>query len=144
MTEITNSEGSLALATLMRFYAAETAYVAAGGGDFTGIAETLAPDCVLRVPDTLSYGGVYLGPEGFEAWSKAFSEKWSELAVRDAVYYPSGDRVFVEAQCYATVRETGKRINWPLLQYYIIKDDRIQELRAFYWDTAYVLEALKS
>lgn len=42
-----------AFATLMRFYEAETAYLAPGGGDFGVIAATLDPECVLYQPASL-------------------------------------------------------------------------------------------
>ncbi len=51
------SRSESALATLERFYEAETAYLAPGGGDFSGVAETLDPDCVMYQPASLPYAG---------------------------------------------------------------------------------------
>ena len=51
-----NREDQPALATLRRFYTAESAYLAASGGDFSGIAATLDPDCVIYQPASLPCG----------------------------------------------------------------------------------------
>ena len=60
--------------TLKRFYEAESAYLAPSGGDFSEVAATLDPDCVIFQPTSLPYGGEWRGHGGFEAWMKAFAE----------------------------------------------------------------------
>ena len=45
-----------ALATIRRFYEAESAYLAPDGGDFRVIAATLDLECVLYQPASLPYG----------------------------------------------------------------------------------------
>ncbi len=134
--------GQDALDTLMRFYAAETAYLAPGGGDFSVIAETLHPDCVLYQPASLPYGGEWRGPAGFEAWMRAFGEQWSSLEVHDPQFYPAGDVVLSRSQIHAVARPTGQSIDWPLLQFFRVRNARILELRPFHWDTAAMLPAL--
>jgi len=131
-----------ALATLRRFYEAETAYLAAAGNDFSPIAATLDPDCVIYQPNSLPYGGEWRGHAGFEAWMKAFAEQWSYLEVKDAEFFSVGDVVFSKSHVYATARSTGAHIDWPLLQYFRIRKNRILELRPFYWDTAALVPAL--
>ncbi len=131
-----------ALDTLMRFYAAETAYLAPDGGDFSVIAQTLDPDCVLHQPASLPYGGEWRGPAGFKAWMKAFGAQWSSLEVRDPRFYLSGDVVVSHSHVHAVARATGQAIDWPLLQLFRVRDSRILELRPFHWDTAAMLPAL--
>ncbi|WP_164923810.1 nuclear transport factor 2 family protein [Sinorhizobium fredii] len=132
-----------AFATLKRFYAAETVYLAPGGGDFGPIAETLDPGCVLYQPATLPYGGEWRGPEGFRAWMEAFGRVWSHLEVRDPQFYPSGDEVIVSrSHVHATVRATGQAVDWPLMQFFRVRNNRIVELRPFYWDTAALLAGI--
>lgn len=134
---------SEAFDTLMRFYAAETAYLAPDGGDFSVIAETLDSDCVLFQPASLPYGGEWRGPAGFEAWMKAFSEQWSSLEVLDPQFYPTDDVVVSHSHIRAVARATGTAIDWPLLQLFRIRRGRILELRPFHWDTAAMLPALR-
>lgn len=130
--------------TLLRFYEAETAYLAPGGGDFAVIAETLDPDCVLHQPASLPYGGEWRGPAGFEAWMVAFGQAWSRLEVIDPQFFPSGeDSIFVRSHVSATARVSGKEAEWDLLQHFRVRDGRILELRPFHWDTTVLLQALQ-
>lgn len=135
-------ESNAAFQTLMRFYAAETAYLAPDGGDFGPIAETLDPDCALHVPESLAYGGDYYGPAGYEEWSKAFSDQWAALEVRNPEFFAQDDVVIVVAHCYATAKATGNDVDWPLMQLFRVRNDKILELSAFYWDTAAVKAAM--
>ena len=130
------------LDALRRFYAAETAYLAPGGGDFAPIAATLDPECVLHQPTSLPYGGEWRGPAGFEAWMEAFGRQWAALEVSRPEFYPSGDVVVVRSHVHAKARATGQAIDWPLLQLFRIRDGKILELRPFHWDTAAMLPAL--
>ena len=131
-----------ALATIERFYAAETAYLAPGGGDFRAVAATLDPECVLYQPNSLPYGGEWRGPTGFERWMEAFGEQWAALEVKDSCFYTAGDTVFSHSHVYATARATSQAVDWPLLQLFKVRADRILELRPFHWDTAAMLPAL--
>lgn len=136
------TNGSPALDTLMRFYDAETAYLAPDGGDFGPIADTLDPDCVLHQPASLPYGGEWHGPAGFEAWIKAFGAQWSSLEVRDPQFFPCGDVVVSRSHVHAVARATGRPVDWPLLQFFRVRDGKILELRPFHWDTAAMLPVL--
>ncbi len=131
-----------ALATLDRFYEAESAYMAAGGGDFAGIAATLDPECVIYQPKSLPYGGEWRGHSGFEAWMQAFARQWSSLEVKDAELYLDGDVIVSSSHVYAIAKPTGLRLDWPLLQLFKMREEKILELRPFYWDTAALLEGL--
>ena len=56
------------LRALQNFYQAEDAYLNAGEGDLSSIAKTLDPDCVVRQPTSLPYGGEWRGHAGVETW----------------------------------------------------------------------------
>ena len=129
--------------TLKRFYEAEAAYLASGGGDFSGIAATLDPECVLRQPRSLPYGGEWRGHSGFEAWMKAFGEQWWSLEVKDSELYPNGDVIVSKSHVYAVAKKTGQDADWPLLQFFRLRNGKIVELLPFHWDTTRLLEALE-
>lgn len=135
-------ESDHALATLKRFYEGETAYLASGRGEFSAVADTLDPECVLYQPASRPYGGEWRGPAGVEAWMKAFGEQWFSLEVRNPEFYPSDAVVVSRSHVYAGARATGRRIDWPLLQFFRFRNVRILELRPFHWDTAAMLPAL--
>ncbi len=131
-----------AISTLHRFYEAESAYLAAGGGDFSAIAATLDPECVIYQPASLPYGGIWSGHSGFEAWMQAFAQQWSSMEVQDTELYATGDVVVSKSHVYAIAKVTGLHLDWPLLQFFRLRNNRILELRPFYWDTAALLPGL--
>ncbi len=131
------------VAVLSRFYEAEKAFLAAGGGDFSEIAATLDPECVIYQPASLPYGGEWRGHEGFEAWMKAFVQQWSSMEVKDSKLYLSGDVIVSKSHVYAINRRNGEPLDWPLLQFFKMRGGKILELSPFYWDTAALVQSLK-
>ena len=136
-------QDAAAMANLQRFYAAESAYLGAVEPDFGPIAATLDPECVIYQPASLPYGGEWRGHAGFEAWMQAFGEVWSSLEVKGAEVFPLGNVLVSRSHVYARARRNGREADWPLLQFFRIREARILELRPFYWDTAALLEVLK-
>ena len=133
-----------AQAALERFYAAEEAYLAAETPDFASIAATLHPDCLIRQPAALPYGGEWRGHAGFEAWMRSFRTTWSALSVHDPRVFLTEDEtvIFSRSHVHATARATGQRTDWPLLQQIEVRDGLILTLQPFHWDTAAILSAL--
>ena len=130
------------LATLNRFYEAETAYLLAAEPDFSGIAATLDPECVIYQPASLPYGGEWRGHAGFEAWMKAFASHWASLEARDPEFFPFHNVVISKSHVYAKSRITRHDADWPLLQLFRFRGSLIVELRPFHWDTAAILSAM--
>ena len=133
-----------AMATLERFYAAESAYLLAAEPDFNSIAATLDPECVICQPASLPYGGEWRGHAGFEAWLRAFREVWSSLEVKGSEILSSREVLVSRSHVYARVRGNGREADWPLLQFFRLRKARILELRPFYWDTSTLLDVLRS
>ena len=129
---------------LRRFYEAEETYMSSDHPDFAVIARTLHPACAIFQPASLPYGGAWHGHEGFERWLRKFGAAWSALSVQDSRVFPTGDgeTVFSMSHVHAIARATGKPADWPLLQYFKVRDGLILELRPFHWDTASMLPAL--
>ncbi len=135
-------EQASALETLLQFYKAESAYLAAGNGDFSRIAATLDPECVIYQPASLPYGGEWKGHTGFEAWMKAFTQQWSSLEAKNAELYPHENVIVSKSHVYAVLRANGRHLDWPLLQFFRMRNDKILELRPFYWDTAALISGM--
>ena len=130
------------MANLERFYAAESAYLLAAESDFSPVAATLDPECVIYQPDSLPYGGAWRKHGGFEAWMRAFGEVWTSLEVKGAEIFSLGDVLVSRSHVYARSRRNEGEADWPLLQFVRVREARILELRPFYWDTAALLEGL--
>ena len=118
-------QDAAAIATLKRFYAAESAYLLAVEPNFGPIAATLDPECVIYQPASLPYGGDWRGHAGFEAWLRAFREVWSSLEVKESEIFAFGDVLVSRSHVYARARENGREADWPLLQFFRLRKARI-------------------
>jgi ketosteroid isomerase-like protein len=133
-----------ALAVLKGMYAAEQAYLDAGGpgrASFATLAPFFAPDVVLHQAGSLPYGGTWRGHAGMERFFVAMSAAWESFAMLEQEFHPAGDVVAVRTQVRATARATGRALEFPILQTVRVSDGRIVEIWPFYWDTAAIADA---
>ncbi|WP_368396671.1 nuclear transport factor 2 family protein [Streptomyces sclerotialus] len=125
-------------------YAAETAYLAAGGpgeASFDLLAPFFAPDVVLHQADALPYGGTWHGHGGMERFFLAMSAAWESFEMVAQEFLATGGTSVVLTQVRARARSSGRELAFPILQTIRIKDGRITEVRPFYWDTAAIVDA---
>jgi ketosteroid isomerase-like protein len=130
---------------LRGMYAAETAYLAAGGpgtASFDLLAPYFAPDVELHQADGLPYGGIWRGHDGLERFFVTMSQTWAAFDLSDQEFLATTPELaIVLTHVHARVRATGKELDFPILQLLRIKDGRIAEVRPFYWDTAAIATA---
>ena len=112
--------------------------------DLAPIAATLHPDCLVRQPTVLAYGGEWRGHVGYEAWMRSFRATWSTLSMRDPRVFLRQDEavLFSRSHVHATAGATGRRTDRPLLQQIEVRDGPILTLQPFLWNIAAVLSAL--
>ena len=116
------------------FYAAEAAYMAAGGGDFTAMAATLDPEVVLRQSPDLPWGGEFHGHAGYEDWARRMSAAFDRLEVRDSRVFTEGDTAVVTCRLLTRARASGETLDLPMTQVIRVLGERIVEFRPFYWN----------
>ncbi|GAA4834810.1 nuclear transport factor 2 family protein [Kitasatospora terrestris] len=134
-----------ALAVLQKFYAAEAAYIAAGGmgkAGFDELAGCLHPEVVMYQAPGLPYGGTWHGPRGIEEFMAAMSEAWQSLEFLEQRFVVDGDSVVVLNRGRLQARATGRTLETSVMQLITVKDGLITEMHPFYWDTIAVAEAL--
>lgn len=143
----TDGRGALdALAVLKDFYAAEAAYIAAGGmgrASFDGLAACLDPEVVMYQAPGLPYGGTWRGPRGIEAFMAAMSETWQSLEFLEQRFVVDGDVVVVLNRGRLRARATGRVLDTSVMQMITVRDGLITEMHPFYWDTLAVADALR-
>jgi ketosteroid isomerase-like protein len=125
-------------------YAAERDYLAAGGpgtASFATLAPYFAPDVVLHQAVGLPYGGTWRGHDGMERFFIAMSRTWAEFEMVEQEFLSTTDTAVVRTQVHARARATGKELDFPILQTIRVVDDRIVDVRPFYWDTAAISAA---
>lgn len=141
------TDQSTTKAILKRMYAAEAEYLSAGGpgrADFELLAGHFSPEVVLHQAEALPYGGIWRGHADLERFFAAMSRTWAvfEFAEQDFVATDeSTGTAVVLTRVRARSRATGRELEFPILQTITVQDDRITEIRPFYWDTAAIAAA---
>lgn len=137
------------LEVLRGMYAAEAAYLAAGGpgrASFDLLAPFFAPDVVLRQAEALPYGGEWRGHQGMARFFTAMSAVWESFDMREQEFLATGATgapatLVVRTRVRARARATGRVLDFPILQTVTVTDGRISEVNPFYWDTAAIADA---
>ena len=121
-----------------RFYAAEAAYMNAGGGDagasFADMAATLDPDVVLHQSPDLPWGGEFRGHAGYEDWARQMSRAFDRLDVQDTHLFADSDTVVITCRLVTRSRASGETLDLPMTQVVRVRAERIVEFRPFYWN----------
>ncbi|MCP2322217.1 hypothetical protein HDA40_000724 [Hamadaea flava] len=131
---------------LQNFYAAEAAYIAAGGmgkAPFGGIAACLHPDVVMYQAPSLPYGGIWRGPRGIERFMAAMSDAWQSLEFLEQRFVVGDDAIVVLNRGVLTARATGRMLETSVMQLITVRDGLISEMYPFYQDTMAVAETLR-
>ncbi|KAL4940554.1 hypothetical protein BDV06DRAFT_196396 [Aspergillus oleicola] len=137
-----------ARAVLNAFYDAERIYMSASPEtrDFSGIAATMASNVRLEQTPALPYGGVYIGPQGFQVWSTRMANYFDIVDVQHPEVFerPGSDKVTVLSSIHLRVRKTGEELDFPFCQVVTVDLEKgvIVDMRPFYWDVAAVNKAL--
>ena len=125
-------------AVIARFYAAEAAYMiaggAAGGADFSAMGATLDPEVVLHQSPDLPWGGEFHGHAGYEDWARSMSAAFDQLEVRDPQVLAQGDTVVITCRLVTRARAGGDVLDLPMTQVVRVRGERIVEFRPFYWN----------
>ncbi|MFI9290230.1 nuclear transport factor 2 family protein [Streptomyces gardneri] len=145
-TDTTDTTGTAAdsATVLTGMYAAEAAYLAAGGpgqASFAPLAPYFAPDVVLHQAAALPYGGTWRGHAGLERFFLAMSRVWESFDMTEQEFLATGATAVVLTRVRGRARATGRELTFPILQTITVRDGRIAEVRPFYWDTAAIADA---
>ena len=131
-----------------RFYAAEAAYMNAGGADagasFADMAATLDPGVVLHHSPDLPWGGEFHGHAGYEDWARQMSRAFDRLDVEDARFFTDGDTVVTTCRLVTRSRASGETLDLPMAQLVRVQGDRIVEFRPFYWNVPAYRDTVRS
>ncbi|NEB80441.1 nuclear transport factor 2 family protein [Streptomyces sp. SID14478] len=141
---MTVPSSSDSVTVLSGMYAAEAEYLASGGpgaASFCLLAPFFAPDVVLHQADALPYGGTWRGHQGMEEFFLAMSQVWESFDMVEQDFLATGETAVVLTQVRARARSTGRELSFLILQTIRIKDEKIVEVRPFYWDTEAIASA---
>jgi ketosteroid isomerase-like protein len=119
----------------------EAAWEAFGKGDLDKAVEIAAPEGEIIAPDSLPWGGTYVGPDGFRDLLGQVFQRFDQFSAKpEKVLSADDDHVFVVASISGRARggdDLRARVVWA----YQLRDGKVVRAEAFP-DTAAILDAL--
>lgn len=110
-------------------------YEAVAVGDLQTVLDHLAETVVCQQASSLPYGGTYTGKSGFQAMGAAIFATWSGFQSTPEAFIASDDYVVVLATMTGVASGTGKPLDMPLAEVWRLREEKVIEIRPFYWDT---------
>lgn len=85
-------------------------------GNWDVVRPLVADDIVLRVPQSLPWGGTRRGWDGYKSALTIMREFFVEIAVGVTTFDPVDDKIVITTEIIGRVAPTGKSVRMPLLE----------------------------
>jgi ketosteroid isomerase-like protein len=119
----------------------QQAWDAFARGDIDGAVESIAPAAETRVPESVPWGGTYVGPDGFRDFLEKLTQTFETFkATPDKVLGADDNHVIVVAKTKGRVKG-GATVEGSNVWVYQLRDGLIADAESW-GDTAQVLQAL--
>jgi hypothetical protein len=112
--------------------------------NFEGVLELLSDDVVIHESDSVPYGGDHVGKDGFIRFASMFPKVWEFGEVDDSAYrYIDGGPESAVALASFPVKAlaTGTELDLRVAEIFTVRDGKITDIEAYYWDTKQVFDA---
>jgi len=110
-------------------------------GDIDGAVEAFAPNAEMRVPESVPWGGTYIGQDGFRDFLYKIDQAFDQFkATPDKVLGADDNHVIVVAKTKGRTKSGGV-LEGSAVWVYQLRDGRIAAAESW-TDTARVLETL--
>lgn len=131
---------------MQKFYAAEAAYVAAGGygnASYDQVAAHLDPEVTLHQAPGLPFTGTgtWHGHDGMQQFLARFTEVWESMEFLEQEHWGDDNTVVVRNRVRFRARATGREVDTLIVQLITVRNGRMLECRPFYWDPGAVTDA---
>jgi ketosteroid isomerase-like protein len=119
-------------------------YRAFASRDIPAFLGALSPDVEWISPESLPYGGTYVGPQavGEQYFGGFMTHVGDDFRLEAERFIDAGDDVVVVARLSGRARETGAEFDAPSLQVWSLHDGKVSALR-YLIDTAQVIRAIE-
>jgi uncharacterized protein len=108
------------------------------------VAPLVADDVVLHVPKGLPFGGDYRGIEGYKEIIGKIGRFFTEIKGGPREFAMVGNKVIVMTTLSGRIAGNGRPISFPLTDIWVIKDGKVCEITAFYYDTQEIAAVARS
>ena len=96
---------------------------------------------VIEAP-SLPYGGEHVGLDAFLALSRTVFRQLGITELRIERIIAEGDTVVVLARIRGRAGARGEIFEMPIMELWVLREGRIQEIQPFYWDTHSLLRLI--
>jgi len=119
----------------------EAAWEAFGKGDLDKAVDVAAPEGEIVAPDSLPWGGTYVGPDGFRDLLGQIFQRFEGFSAKpEKVLGADDDHVVVVASIIGRAKG-GKDLRGRVVWVYQLRDGKVVRAEAFP-DSAAILDAL--
>lgn len=107
-----------------------------------GLSKFIADDCVLHEAESLPYGGVWTGPQGFYDLMNRIKSTWADFAFSfETVLTNNVDLVSYRGRISGSTPHG--RFDMPVVEYWRFRDGKAIEILPVYFDTASLVALYK-
>ena len=104
-------------------------------GDEEAMKALLDADVQVIEAESLPYGGISQGPDGFLDLIKRVFKTWEDTQVSVNQVLSDGDLVVILAEMTGRSRVTGEAFRMPIAETWLLENGKIREVRPYYFDT---------
>ena len=112
-----------------------------GRGEIDAVLDAISPSAEARVPESLPWGGTYVGQEGFRDLLARLDESFDQFTATPQKVLGADDNHVVVVTKTKGRLKGGTTIEGTTIWIYQLRDGKIADAESF-GDTARVLEAL--
>jgi ketosteroid isomerase-like protein len=119
----------------------QSAWDAFGRGDIDAVVDVILPSAETRIPETLPWGGTYVGPDGFRDFLSKLSAAFEQFsATPQKVLGADDNHVVVVAKTKGRAKG-GATVEGTVVWVYQLRDGKIADAESW-GDTARIVQAL--
>lgn len=140
--KVTVRAGSLDLQAQRHREIVLRAYAAQAIRDWDSFYAVFDADIQFIEADSLPYGGIYHGLDGFREGTAIMLGYWDPFKAELVEVTVGGDLAILCFEVTGVARATGTSVDFPLTSLWRFRDEKVIEVRPFYFDTAMICQVL--
>jgi len=115
-------------------------YQVAARADWDTLAGYLHADFFVLTPDNIPHTGRYQGIEGFKQVFGLVFGNYEGLSLSQNAFCSGDDHVMVLLDFAGANKQTGEPFSVPMIELFRFSNDKLIEIRPFYWNTKVLID----
>jgi ketosteroid isomerase-like protein len=119
-------------------------YDAAANGAADEMLAVMDDEIRIVLPPALPYGGVYQGKPAVLELGAKLAASWSTFGYEVLRYATGDDCVVAVIELRSVARASGREVRTPIAEVFQLRNGRVLEIQAFYFDTELAVRAFEA